>query len=162
MSEIWEAALEAWRRRGRQRMRWLDGIRELVMGQGGLACCSPWGLKELDTTERLNNNSKKLMSHSLLNSDAYSPVESTRFRRRRVHEAASMSDDSLKSRRSPVLPTISSGLFLSLGSSPLPGAQSYEPPTLFSITQGAHQALPVFPALHHNPEALGFHRMGQS
>ena len=23
-------------------------------GQGGLACCSPWGLKELDTTERLN------------------------------------------------------------------------------------------------------------
>ena len=23
-------------------------------GQGGLACCSPRGLKELDTTERLN------------------------------------------------------------------------------------------------------------
>ena len=23
-------------------------------GQGGLACCSPWGLKELDTTEQLN------------------------------------------------------------------------------------------------------------
>ena len=23
-------------------------------GQGGLACCSSWGLKELDTTERLN------------------------------------------------------------------------------------------------------------
>ena len=23
-------------------------------GQGGLGCCSPWGLKELDTTERLN------------------------------------------------------------------------------------------------------------
>ena len=23
-------------------------------GQGGLACCSPWGRKELDTTERLN------------------------------------------------------------------------------------------------------------
>ena len=22
--------------------------------QGSLACCSPWGLKELDTTERLN------------------------------------------------------------------------------------------------------------
>ena len=46
-------------------MRWLDGItdpmgmslskfRELVDGQGGLACCSPWGLKESDTTERLN------------------------------------------------------------------------------------------------------------
>ena len=25
-------------------------------GQGGLACCSPWGRKELDTTERLNSN----------------------------------------------------------------------------------------------------------
>ena len=23
-------------------------------GQGALACCSPWGRKELDTTERLN------------------------------------------------------------------------------------------------------------
>ena len=23
-----------------------------------LACCSPWGLKEPDTAERLNNNSK--------------------------------------------------------------------------------------------------------
>ena len=23
-------------------------------GHGGLVCCSPWGHKELDTTERLN------------------------------------------------------------------------------------------------------------
>ena len=23
-------------------------------GQGGLVCCSPWGRKELDTTEQLN------------------------------------------------------------------------------------------------------------
>ena len=53
------------RRRGRQRMRWLDGITdlmdvslselwELVTGQGGLACCDSWGRKESDTTERLN------------------------------------------------------------------------------------------------------------
>ena len=27
-------------------------------GQGGLVCCSPWGGKESDTTERLNNNNK--------------------------------------------------------------------------------------------------------
>ena len=25
-------------------------------GQGKLACCSPWGCKELDMTEQLNNN----------------------------------------------------------------------------------------------------------
>ena len=24
--------------------------------QGSLVCCSPWGRKELDTTEQLNNN----------------------------------------------------------------------------------------------------------
>ena len=27
-------------------------------GQGGLACCSPWGYKELDMTEWLNKNNK--------------------------------------------------------------------------------------------------------
>ena len=52
------------RRKGQQRMRWLDGItdsmdvslselRELVT-QGGLACCDSWGYKESDTTEWLN------------------------------------------------------------------------------------------------------------
>ena len=52
------------RRRGRQKMRWLDGITDSMGslsktlgvgdGQGGLACCSAWGCKELDTTEQLN------------------------------------------------------------------------------------------------------------
>ena len=52
------------RRRGRQRMRWLDGITDLMDvfewtlgvgdGQGGLACCDSWGHKESDMTERLN------------------------------------------------------------------------------------------------------------
>ena len=32
-------------------------------GQGGLACCSPWSHKELDTTEGLNNNN---LSHRTL------------------------------------------------------------------------------------------------
>ena len=27
-------------------------------GQGGLVCCSPWGCKELDMTEQLNNNNE--------------------------------------------------------------------------------------------------------
>ena len=57
--------IEGRRKRGWQRMRWLDGISnsmdmglgelwELVMDRGGLACCSSWGRKELDMTEWLN------------------------------------------------------------------------------------------------------------
>ena len=48
------------RRKGRQRMRWLDGIRDSMdvslseLRQGGLACCDSWGCKESDMTERLN------------------------------------------------------------------------------------------------------------
>ena len=33
-------------------------------GQRSLACCSPWGLKESDTTEQLNNNTF-IARHSL-------------------------------------------------------------------------------------------------
>ena len=29
-------------------------------GQGSLACCSPWGHKELDTTEQLNNDNNSM------------------------------------------------------------------------------------------------------
>ena len=57
--------IESRMRRGRQRMRWLDGITDSMDlslskllgvgdGQGILACCSPWGHKMSDTTERLN------------------------------------------------------------------------------------------------------------
>ena len=40
---------------------WLNGhefeqIPRDTEGQGSLACCGPWGRKELDTTEQLNNN----------------------------------------------------------------------------------------------------------
>ena len=57
--------IEGRRRKGRQRTRWLDGITDsmdmslsklrVMVRQGSLVCCSPWGHKELDTTERLNS-----------------------------------------------------------------------------------------------------------
>ena len=34
---------------------------EDVEGQGGLACCGPWGHKESDTTEQLNNKLPSLI-----------------------------------------------------------------------------------------------------
>ena len=34
-------------------------------GQGGLQCCSPWGCKELDMTEQLNNNLLRPLSHKI-------------------------------------------------------------------------------------------------
>ena len=57
--------IESRRRRGQQRMRWVDGITNSMdmkseqapgvgNGQGGLVCCDSWGCKESDTTEQLN------------------------------------------------------------------------------------------------------------
>ena len=56
--------IEGRRRRGQQRMRWLDGLTvsmDMCLrglragdGKGGLACCSSWGCKESDMTEQLN------------------------------------------------------------------------------------------------------------
>ena len=58
--------IEGRRRRGWRRMRWLDGITDLMdtefeqaLGdgewQGSPACCNPWDRKESDTTEQLNS-----------------------------------------------------------------------------------------------------------
>ena len=57
--------IEGRRRRGKQKIRWLDGItnsvtmslrklQELVMDREALACCSPWGHKESEMPEQLN------------------------------------------------------------------------------------------------------------
>ena len=44
---------------------WAPGV---GAGQGGLACCRPWGRKELDTTERLNwTEATEQMTHKLQN-----------------------------------------------------------------------------------------------
>ena len=52
--------IEGKRRRGQQRKRGLDGITDSIdmslsklysERQGNLACCSPWGCKELNMTE---------------------------------------------------------------------------------------------------------------
>ena len=61
---------EGRRRKGQQKMRWLDGIIDSMgmslrklrdsEGQGSLVCCSPWGCKESYMTKQLNNNNKYL------------------------------------------------------------------------------------------------------
>ena len=64
--------IEGMRRRGQQRMRWLDGITDEFGwhefeqapgdgdGRGSLGCCNPRGCKELDIAEQVNNNNKHI------------------------------------------------------------------------------------------------------
>ena len=61
-------------------MRWLDSIIDSMNvglsklgvseGQGSLVCCSAWGRKESDTTERLNNNN----NNNNNNNKIYKPI----------------------------------------------------------------------------------------
>ena len=63
---LMQGKIEGRRRKGWQRMRWLDGIiKSMDMnwsklqemgGQRSLVCCSSWCCKYLDTALQLNNN----------------------------------------------------------------------------------------------------------
>ena len=62
----WEDEMAGWHhQRNGHEFEWTLGVGD---GQGGLACCSPWGRKELDTTEQLNWNDNdlkfKVQNHS--------------------------------------------------------------------------------------------------
>ena len=65
------AKIEDKRRSRQQRMRWLDGIThsmdmslsklQEIMEDRSLACCSPWGRKEPDTIQQMNNSNPKIL-----------------------------------------------------------------------------------------------------
>ena len=50
-------------------------------GQGSLACCSPWGCKESDTTERLKNNNRTTPEWQCASSRVRALTERERERR---------------------------------------------------------------------------------
>ena len=67
---------EGRRRRGQQRMRWLDGIidsmdmslsklQEIVKDRKAWLCCSPWGHKESDMTKAAKQQPQILLSKAL-------------------------------------------------------------------------------------------------
>ena len=52
-----EDEMVGWHHRHNEReFEWTPGVGD---GQGGLACCGPWGRKESDMTERLNQTEQK-------------------------------------------------------------------------------------------------------
>ena len=69
--------IEGRRRRGQQRMRWLDGITNSMdmglYGQGGLVCCGSWGLRvghgwvtKLNWTDIFRNDIKSMHIYFML------------------------------------------------------------------------------------------------
>ena len=50
-------------------------------GQGRLACCNPWGHKELNTTKQLNNNNRKAIKMILVHFYVHSAKMHYQFQR---------------------------------------------------------------------------------
>ena len=69
-------------------MRWLDNMVDSMEmnklrdneGEGSLVYCSPWGSKESDTTEQLNNNKNILILSFLCQKSFKSTVLSTKLK----------------------------------------------------------------------------------
>ena len=83
--------IEGRKRRGRQRTRWLDGItdlmdinlsmfQELVMDREAWQCCSPWGRKESDTTERLHKKDLLYIAQGMLLNSILRPIWEKSFK----------------------------------------------------------------------------------
>ena len=91
-------------------MRWLDGITDSMdfeqalgdgEGQGSLAFCSPWGCKELDMTEQLDNNKNPhIYCHLIIGMEGFTTLKWVRLKVIILNAAKKISSSS----QNPLIP----------------------------------------------------------